>query len=87
MRKSRYAEGGVIGVRRASSFFVKAGVLTIGLINCEGKVPDPGVGNDEVSTLAGLLSNPAAAMVADDVAVAIVGCRRLREEVTEESNE
>lgn len=77
----------MIGVRRASSFFVKAGVLIIGLNISEGKVPDPGVGSDEVFTLAGLLSNPAAAIVADDVAVAIVGCRRLREEVTEESNE
>lgn len=76
-----------MGVRSASSLFVNAGVLTMGLGSSEGKVLDPGVGSDAVSSLAGLLSKPAAAMVADDDAVAMIGWRRLREKVTEGSNE
>ena len=79
----------MIGVRSASSFLMKLGDAVMGLSNSDGNVPDPGVCNDEaVLVLALLLSYPAAAIVAEDVAVAIVGCRRLRGlVVTEESNE
>jgi len=49
----------------------------IGLIVSEGNVPDPGVCSCPAD-LAGRLSKPAAAMVAVEVAEAIVPCRRLR---------
>ena len=42
LRKSKYADGGVMGVLR-SSFFNIPGELTIGLNNSDGKVPEPGV--------------------------------------------
>jgi hypothetical protein len=61
----------------------------MGLIISEGKVPDAGVCK-WVAGL-GLLSSPAAAMVAEERAVAMMGWwdrrRRLREMETEESNE
>lgn len=77
----------MIGVCRASSFRTNAaGVLTMGLNSSEGNVPDPGVGREAVLAV-DFFSKPAAAIVADEVAVAMVGCRRLREEATEESNE
>lgn len=85
LRKSRYADGGVIGVLRASSLFMKPGEAAMGLNISDGKVPDPGVCRDDA--LLALLSNPAAIIVAVAVAEAIVACRRLQERVTEESNE
>ena len=42
-RKSRYAEGGVMGVLRASSRLRKLGEVAIGLRSSDGNVPDPGV--------------------------------------------
>lgn len=67
---------------------MKLGEGAIGLSISEGNVPDPGVCRDEEESLA-FLSNPAAAMVAVAVAEAmsVDDCRRLRERVTEESNE
>lgn len=57
-----------------------------GLRISDGKVPDPGVCNDEAALAR--LSNPAAAaMVAVAVAEAIIACRRLQKCVTEISNE
>lgn len=75
---------GVLSV--VSSFLGTHGELTIGLRSSEGNVPDPGVGRDDTVTV-GLLSKPAAAMVADEVAAAIVGRCRLWKIKTEESNE
>lgn len=74
-----------MGVFNASSRLMNAGELTIGLSISEGKVPDPGVCKEEVAL--GLLSKPAAAMVAVAVADAMLAYRRLRQRVTEESNE
>ena len=85
LRKSRYADGGVIGVLR-SSFRRKLGEAAIGLSISEGKVPEPGVCSSEDEVLC-RLSKPAAAMVAVAVADAILECRRLRKRGTEESNE
>ena len=76
LRKSRYADGGVIGVLR-SSFRRKPGEADIGLNMADGKVPEPGVVNEDA--VLARLSKPAAAMVAVAVAEAIVVCRRLRE--------
>lgn len=86
LRKSRYADGGVIGVLR-SSFFRNPGEPAIGLNISDGKVPEPGVCNDDAALAR--LSKPAAAMVAVAVAVAdaIVACRRLRKRVAGDSNE
>lgn len=84
LRKSRYADGGVIGVL-SSSLLKKPGDPAIGLIISEGKVPEPGVWSEDAVLLR--LSKPAAAMVAVAVAEAIVACRRLRVVETEESNE
>lgn len=84
LRKSRYAEGGVIGVR-SSSLLRKPGDAVIGLIISDGNVPEPGVCNEDA--VLARLSKPAAAMVAVAVAEAIAACRRLRVEETEESNE
>ena len=84
LRKSRYADGGVIGVLR-SSFLRKLGEPAIGLNSSDGKVPEPGVVNEE--PVLARLSKPAAAMVAVAVAEAISLCRRLWERATEESNE
>ena len=68
---------------------MKLGDGAIGLSISEGNVPDPGVCKDEEAESLAFLSNPAAAMVAVAVAEAmsVVDCRRLRERVTEESNE
>lgn len=69
-----------MGVLSASSLFMKLGELAMGLSSSDGNVPDPGVCREEEVLALLLLSNPAAAMVAEDIAVAaIVGCRRLRE--------
>lgn len=76
LRKSRYADGGVIGVLR-SSLLRKPGEADIGLNISDGKVPDPGVVNDDAVLCR--LSKPAAAIVAVAVAEAIVECRGLRE--------
>jgi len=84
LRKSRYADGGVIGVL-SSSLLRKPGEPVIGLSISDGKVPDPGVCNEDA--LLERLSKPAAAMVAVAVADAIAAYRRLRAEETEESNE
>lgn len=43
LRKSRYADGGVIGVFRASSFLRRLGEATRGLLSSDGNVPEPGV--------------------------------------------
>ena len=75
LRKSRYADGGVIGVFK-SSFLRQLGDPAMGLSISDGNVPEPGVCNED-AVLARLL-NPAAAMVAVAVAEAIVACRRLR---------
>lgn len=80
-----------MGVFSASSLLPKLGEAAMGLSSSEGKVPDPGVWRDDEAVLA-LLSKPAAAMVAVAVAVAeamVAACsrRRLRERVTDESNE
>lgn len=72
LRKSRYAEGGVIGVLRASSFFEKHGEATMGLRSSEGNVPEPGVCKEEAVLELERLSKPAAAMVAVAVADAMV---------------
>lgn len=78
----------MIGVLKASSFLMNAEEGVMGVSSSEGNVPDPGVGTDDAVLVLALLSYPAAAIVADDVAVAMVGCRHLREwVVTEESNE
>lgn len=71
LRKSRYADGGVMGVLRASSRFIKLGEAAMGLSISDGKVPDPGVCREEEAVLA-LLSKPAAIIVAVAVAEAIV---------------
>ena len=91
-RKSRYAEGGVMGVL-SSSFFSRPGDGAMGLMVSEGKVPEAGVCNCEAERQ-GRLSKPAAAMVAVDVAEAMGALRRrlravvvLRERETERSNE
>jgi len=84
-KKSRYADGGVMGVLRASSRFMKLGEAAMGLNISEGKVPDPGVCNEDAELAR--LSNPAAIIVAVAVAEAIVACCRFRKRVTEESNE
>lgn len=85
LRKSRYADGGVMGVLRESSLFMKPGEGAMGLNISEGKVPDPGVCRDDAALA--LLSNPAAIIVAVAVAEAMIACRCLQERVTEESNE
>lgn len=75
-----------MGVFKESSFFKKPGEAAMGLHISEGKVPDPGVCNDDA--VLALLSNPAAAaIVAVAVAEVIVECCRLRGRATEESNE
>lgn len=81
-RKSRYADGGVMGVFKASSLFINPGEAAMGLNISEGKVPDPGVCREDDAVLAALLSNPAAIIVAVAVAEAIVAvpaCCRFRE--------
>jgi hypothetical protein len=84
LRKSRYADGGVMGVL-SSSFRRKPGEGAIGLSISEGKVPEPGVWREDA--VLERLSKPAAYMVAVAVADAMVVCRRLRKRATEESNE
>lgn len=85
LRKSRYAEGGVMGVL-SSSLRRKPGEGAIGLSISEGKVPEPGVWREDA--VLERLSKPAAYMVAVAVADAmVVVCRRLRKRATEESNE
>lgn len=74
LRKSRYADGGVMGVFRASSFLRRPGEATMGLRSSDGKVPEPGVCNEEAVLEPDLLSNPAAAMVAVAVAEAMIRC-------------
>ena len=74
----------MIGVL-SSSLLRRLGELAIGLSISDGKVPDPGVCNEDA--VLALLSKPAAAMVAVAVAEAIMVRRRLRERMTEESNE
>ena len=85
LRKSRYADGGVIGVLR-SSLRSKPGEQAIGLSISEGKVPEPGVWSED-AVLARLRSKPQAAMVAVAVAEAILVCRRVQKRATEESSE
>lgn len=44
LKKSRYAEGGVMGVLRSSFFcFIMPGEAASGLRSSEGNPPDPGV--------------------------------------------
>ena len=85
LRKSRYADGGVIGVLKSSFLRMPPGEQAMGLIISEGKVPEPGVCNEDA--LLFRLSKPAAAMVAVAVAEDIAAGRRLREWMTEESSE
>jgi hypothetical protein len=84
LRKSRYADGGVIGVLR-SSLRSKPGDAAIGLKSSEGKVPEPGVWSEDA--LLARLSKPAAYIVAVAVAEAILVCRRVQKRATEESSE
>ena len=58
LRKSRYADGGVMGVLR-SSFLRNPGDAAIGLSISDGKVPEPGVCNEDA--VLARLSKPAAA--------------------------
>lgn len=77
-KKSKYADGGVIGVLRASSLRRKPGEYCIGLRSSEGNVPDPGVCSEEdedVVQVLCLLSKPLAAIVAETTAEAIAACR------------
>lgn len=62
-----------MGVLKASSLFMNPGEAVIGLSSSEGNVPEAGVCKDDA--VLGLLSKPAAAMVAVAVAEAIVACR------------
>lgn len=77
LRKSRYADGGVIGVFRASSLFMKPGEAAMGLSISDGNVPEPGVCRYDV--VLALLSKPAAIIVAVAVAEAMITCRCLQE--------
>lgn len=65
----------MIGVFKASSFFSKPGEARRGLLSSEGKVPEPGVCNEEAALEPDRLSKPAAAIVA--VAVAEDMTRRM----------
>lgn len=65
----------MIGVFKASSFFNRPGEARRGLLNSEGKVPEPGVCNEEAALEPDRLSKPAAAIVA--VAVAEDMMRRM----------
>jgi hypothetical protein len=71
-RKSRYADGGVIGVLRASSLLRKPGEPAMGLRNSEGKVPEPGVWREDEVLVR--FSKPAAAMVAVIADIVVFRC-------------
>ena len=55
-----------------SRCFTKLGEPASGLRSSEGKVPEPGVWRED--EVLGLLSSPAAALVAVAVADAMIGC-------------
>lgn len=83
-KKSRYADGGVMGVFK-SSCLKQPGDLARGLMSSDGKDPEPGVCSEEAELA--LLSKPAAvAMLADAIAM-MAACRCCRERETEKSNE
>ena len=69
-----------MGVFKAfSRCFMKPGELASGLRSSDGKVPEPGVWREDEAL--GLLSSPAAALVAVAVADAIFACRGVFERV------